>query len=116
MFVSRLQGLQAQLDLEYDQYEKDLEKRDHKAQIEPYDWNDLECRYLEDMEPAIKSEQDIQTNLAQRYGVCLLREPRVRCLLTIYRECSFGCRLPVIAKHTEPSRGTILVLSALVLC
>lgn len=71
-FVSRLQGLQAQLDLEYDQYEQDLEKRDHKAQIEPYDWDNLECRYLEDMEPAIKSEQDIQTNLAQRYGVCLL--------------------------------------------
>lgn len=103
-FVSRLQELHAQLDLEYDQYEHDLQKRDHKVQLEPFDWDDLEHRYLQDMEPAIKSEQDIQTSLAERYGVCLFLS-RLLCLLTTYRACSSGCRLLAIAKHTGPSRG-----------
>ena len=70
-FVARVQELQAQFDHEYDQYEQDLENRDHKAHIEPYDWENLESRYLEEMEPAIRDEQEIQNTIAERYRVRL---------------------------------------------
>ena len=69
-FVARLQERQAQLDREYDQYEQDLENRDHTAHIEPYDWENLEGRYLEEMKSAIEEEQEIQKTITERYRVC----------------------------------------------
>lgn len=72
-FVSRLHEIQNQLNLEYEKHERDIVGRDHKAQLSPYDWDNLERRYLEEMEPVIKSEQEIQTSLAKRYGVGHLR-------------------------------------------
>jgi hypothetical protein len=111
-FVGRLRALQAQLDFEYCQHERDLGERDRKAQITRYDWDDLERRYLQEMEPAIKSEQEIQTSLAERYGVGIF-ESELLCLLTMDRACSSGCRLPAIAKHTGLLRGKVLVPQAL---
>lgn len=71
-FVAQLQELQARFDREFDQFEQELEQRDHKAQFEPYDWDGLEGRYLEEIEPAITNEQEIQMNVAKRYRHMLL--------------------------------------------
>jgi hypothetical protein len=70
IFVSQLQALHAQLDRQYDEYVEELQDRDHKAQLEPFDWDELEEAYARDMEPAIRDEQEIQMELANCYKVC----------------------------------------------
>jgi hypothetical protein len=68
-FVSQLQALHVQLDRQYDEYVEELKGRDHKAQLEPFDWDVLEEAYARDIEPATRDEQQIQMELANCYKV-----------------------------------------------
>ena len=80
-FVSQIQELQLRLDGEYDQYVGELENRDRKEHLDAFDWDDLEARYLEEMEPAIRNEQEIRTQLAGRYKV--FRSMRLRLFIKL---------------------------------
>ena len=67
--VGQIQELQAELSEDYEAYVAELENRDHKEHLDTFYWDELERQYLEEMEPAIRGEQAIGMQLANRYKV-----------------------------------------------
>jgi len=73
-FVAQMQLYQQQLEEEYCDFEQSLQDRDHQADLDDLDWEDMESRYNTEIGPKVAAEHDIIEQFAARFQV-LERNP-----------------------------------------
>jgi hypothetical protein len=68
-FQDAIRDFQVQLDEEYRRFEQNLNERDQNADLEEFDWDELEARYHAEIEPKVKAEQEIMNECSHLFQV-----------------------------------------------
>ncbi|KAK5056192.1 hypothetical protein LTR84_012745 [Exophiala bonariae] len=71
-FVQDIKDYQQELELEFQTFERSLEERDPSTDLEDLDWNDLEERYKNEIQPHMDSEQEIMIEFGSRFQQFML--------------------------------------------
>lgn len=65
--VRRIERYQQELQVEFDQFQQSLSERDKTAELEFLDWEELESRYQNEIQPTMAAEQDIMDEFQARF-------------------------------------------------
>jgi hypothetical protein len=68
-FQDAMKDFQVQLDEEYKSFEQNLNERDQNADLEEFDWNELEARYYAEIDTKVEAEQEIMNECAHMFQV-----------------------------------------------
>ena len=69
-FVQGIQAYQQGLELDFQDFEHSLTERDKSAELTSIEWDELETRYNNEIQPKIDAEQEIMTEFNARFQVC----------------------------------------------
>lgn len=103
-FTQEVKSYEQELDNEFREFEKQLESRDRSAELVALDWDDLERRFTNAIDPLVAEEDKIRQELGHRLQVIAKRRDATQCT-EIYSNSSYGCRFLVKRKANEPSKG-----------
>jgi hypothetical protein len=67
--VGRIEQYQKGLEVDFQQFEQSLSRRDKAADLELLDWNELETRYNLEIQPKIVTEEAIMNEFQTRFQV-----------------------------------------------
>jgi len=70
--VGRIEQYQKGLEEEFQEFEQSLSERDKAADLESLDWNELEKRYNDEIQPKIATEEAIMNEFQTRFQQFLL--------------------------------------------
>ncbi|EXJ86939.1 hypothetical protein A1O3_03893 [Capronia epimyces CBS 606.96] len=70
--VHEIENYQQQLELEFQEFERSLNERDPAEDLEVMDWDGLEARYDEEIQPKIAAEQEIMNEFSARFEQFML--------------------------------------------
>lgn len=103
-FTLEIRSYEQELDNEFRQFERQLEGRDRSAELVALDWDDLERRFTDAINPLVVEEDKIRQELGHRLQVIATRRYATLCT-EIYSNSYCGCKFPVKRKANEPSKG-----------
>lgn len=69
IFQDAIKIFQDQLDEEYRKFEQKLIERDRDAELDEFDWNELEARYHAVIDPKVEAEQEIMKECSHLFQV-----------------------------------------------
>ena len=72
IFQEAMKDFQDQLDEEYRVFEQKLNRRDQDADLEEFDWRELEARYHTAIDPKVEAEQEIMNECSHLFQVSVL--------------------------------------------
>ena len=64
-----MKKFQDQLDKEYSLFEQELNEREQDVELEEIDWDELEARFHDEIDPKVEAEQDIMNDCAHLFQV-----------------------------------------------
>ncbi|KAJ9647644.1 uncharacterized protein PV06_00346 [Exophiala oligosperma] len=65
--VKRIERCQQDFQVAFEQFKQSLSERDKTAELESLDWDELELRYQNEIQPKIAAEQDIMDEFQARF-------------------------------------------------
>ncbi|KAI1618524.1 hypothetical protein EDD36DRAFT_426612 [Exophiala viscosa] len=71
-FVRGIQAYQQRLELDFQEFEHSLTEREKSAELTSIDWDELETRYNDEIQPKIDAEQDIMKEFTARFQQFML--------------------------------------------
>jgi hypothetical protein len=69
IFQDTMRVFQDRLDEEYKVFEHKLNERDQDAELEEFDWDDLEARYHIAIDPKVEAEQEVMNECSHLFQV-----------------------------------------------